>query len=278
MDRREIEAQLETVVRNNRATIAITFPLVGVALLVAGSEGWIPRWLAFHPYLMVSAAAIMALPLVAGILPVIDRRAGVGLAALVGFAWGIELLGVNTGIPYGAFEYQVALGPMLFGDIPLALPVFYFPILLNSYLLGVLALGQYAERLTIRYPVVVGFVLLLDFILDPGALQLGFWTWEHPGAYYGVPLSNFAGWILSGSIAVGVIHFTFDHEQIITRLREVGFFLDDLINFLLFWGLVNLYFGNLVPVALAVAILIGLFRVSWFDFAGLGAGTQSVDR
>lgn len=278
MDRREIEAQLETIVRDNRGTIAITFPLVGVALLVAGSEGWIPRWLAFHPYLMVSAAAIMALPLVAGILPVIDRRAGVGLAALVGFAWGIELVGVNTGIPYGAFEYQVALGPMLFGDIPLALPVFYFPILLNSYLLGVLALGRYADRLTIRYPVVVGFVLLLDFILDPGALQLGFWTWEHPGAYYGVPLSNFAGWILSGSIAVGVIHFTFDHEQIITRLREVGFFLDDLINFLVFWGLVNLYFGNLVPVALAVAILVGLFRVSWFDFAGLGTGTQSVDR
>lgn len=270
MQRSQLEQRLATVVRNNRLTIAVTFPLVGVALLVGGRAGVVPEWLAFNPVLIVGAATIMALPLIAGLLPTIDRRAAVGLGALTLFAWGIELTGVNTGFPYGEFEYQTQLGPMLLSDIPVALPVFYFPILINAYLLAVLALGARAERLVIRYPVVVVLVVLLDLILDPGAVELGFWAWEDGGIYYGVPVQNFLGWVLSGSVAVAIIHLSFDHKAIVSRLAEAEFFLDDLINFCLFWGLVNLVFGNVAPVLLTAAVLVVLFRAEWFDFAGLG--------
>lgn len=270
MQRAQLEQRLATVVRDNRVTIAVTFPLVGVILLVGGRAELIPEWLAFNPYLIVTAATIMALPLIAGLLPLIDRRAAVGLGVLTLFAWGIELTGVNTGVPYGEFEYQTQLGPMLLGDIPVALPVFYFPILINAYLLAVLALGTRAETLAIRYPIVVGLVVLLDLILDPGAVALGFWAWEDPGAYYGVPVMNFIGWIISGSVAVAVIHLSFDHDALVQRLEDAEFFLDDLINFCLFWGLVNLVFGNLAPVGLTAVVLLVLFRVEWFDFAGIG--------
>lgn len=278
MERRTLEARLAALVRDNRLTIAITFPLVGVLLLIAGQEELIPAWLAFNPYLMVTAVTIMALPLIAGILPIIDRRAATGLIVLVLFAWGIELTGIHTGFPYGDFAYQMDLGPMLLGDVPFALPVFYFPILLDAYILAVLMLGSRSDRLPIRYPVVVVLVIILDMILDPGAVSLGFWAWDTPGAYYGVPAQNFMGWILSASVAVGLLTLSFDHAQIKERLAECEFFLDDLINFTVFWGLVNLYFGNVIPILLAGGILTVLFRAEWFDFAGIGIGTQSTDR
>jgi len=277
MNRQTIEQRLETVVRNNRPTIALTFPLVGVALLIGGHENVIPAWVAFNPYLIVIAASIMALPLIAGLAPLIDRRAAAGLALLALFAWGIELVGVNTGFPYENFSYQLHLGPMLFGDVPLALPVFYFPILIDGYLLAVLALGGFAERVPIRYPAVIGAVVGLDLILDPGAVALNFWGWAEPGAYYGIPAMNFVGWILSGSVAVGLLHVFFDHDALVDRLEQCEFFLDDLINFVLFWGAVNLYFGHLGPALLAGVVLLGLFRVEWFDFAGL-SGRQIVKK
>lgn len=33
-----------------------------------------------------------------------------------------------------------------------------------------------------------------DLALDPVAVSLGLWTWDRPGAYFGVPPGNFAGW------------------------------------------------------------------------------------
>jgi len=280
MDRGRIERRLDAIVRDNRVTIAITFPLVGVALLRAGAEGYLPKSLAFNPYLMVVAATIMALPLISGLAPLVDRRAAIGLGVLAAFSWGLELVGVNTGWPYGEFSYQTALGPMLLGDVPLALPVFYFPILLNSYLFAVLLLGSRARSFLLRFPAVLAVVLTLDLVLDPGAVALGFWEYtSHDTApYYGVPVQNFLGWLLSGTVAVALVHCSFDHDAIVDRLQHCEYFLDDLINFLLFWGLVNALFGNLVPVLLSAFLLAGLFRADWFDFAGLGTGRQTVDQ
>ena len=277
MDRRRIEATLDRIVRANRRTIAVTVPLVGVVLLVAGQEGFVPEWIAFDPYLMVAAVTVMALPLIAGLAPIVDRRAAVGLAVLVAFTWGIELFAVHTGWPYGEFSYERALGPMLLGAIPLALPIFFVPILVNGYLLGVLVLGRAATRVERRLPVVVALVVTLDVVLDPGAVALGFWAWERPGAFYGVPIQNFAGWVLAASVAVGLLHWSFDHDAIVEQLERREYLLDDLVNFTLFWGLVNLYAGNLASVAVATVILATLVRASWFDVVGLG-GRQSVDR
>ncbi len=269
-DRRRLEAGLDRVIDENRVTIAITFPLVGVGLLLAGQEGLIPEWLAFNPYLMVIAVTIMALPLIGGIMPLLTRRLLAGLAVLVLFTWGIELTGVYTGYPYGEFQYERDLGPMLLGAIPLFLPVFYFPILLNSYLLTLLMLGRNAS-FPARYLCTLAIVITMDLVLDPGAVALDFWGWFDGGIYYDVPVQNYIGWLISGSVAVGILTLSFDHEAVCDRLERCEYFLDDLISFGLFWGLVNAYFLNLIPFALTVVLLGLLFKVEWFDFAGLSA-------
>ncbi|GAB3688275.1 bisanhydrobacterioruberin hydratase [Salinarchaeum chitinilyticum] len=277
-DRERVESALDAIVRENRVTIAVTVPLVGVVLLLAGEAGYVPDALAFNPYMMVAAVTVMALPLIAGIAPLVDRRAAFGLLALAAFTWTIEYVGVTTGLPYGEFAYQRELGPMLFGEIPLALPVFFVPILLNGYLLGVLALGDRADRLAVRFPIVVALVVVLDLVLDPGAVSLSFWGWAEPGPYYGVPIVNFLGWILAATVAVGILTLAFDHDAIVARLETCPYLLDDLINFAIFWGLVNAASLQVVPALIALGILLVLVRAPWFDFAGLSVGPWTVER
>jgi putative membrane protein len=265
--RREIEARLAALVRENRFTIAVVFPLVGAALFVASSEGWLPAWLAMNPALVLFGTLVMRFPLVAGLAPLVDRRAGLGLLAVAAYSYAVEFVGVRYGVPYGEFSYGVDLGPML-GGVPVGLPIFFLPLVLNSYLLVLLLLPQ-TERFT-RILAALAVVLVVDLVLDPAAVGLGFWRYDGGGFYYGVPLSNYAGWVLSGLVTVSVVESTFDRQALGIRLRNCEFALDDFVSFVLLWGATNVYFGNWVAVALALALAAGLVRTERFDFAVLG--------
>lgn len=266
MDRRAIETRLDTTVADNRFTIAVVFPTVGALLLIGSAEGWVPAPLSFEPTLILFGTAVMRLPLIAGVLPLLDRRGTIGLLALTGYAYGIELIGVQTGLPYGEFAYLIDLGPMLFGDVPLGLPIFFLPLVLNSYLLVLLLLGSRATATGLRLGGTLAMVMAMDLVLDPGAVSLGFWGYVEGGSYYGVPASNFAGWLLSGAISVWVFDRILVHDRVLERLATCRFMLDDLISFVILWGGVNLYFGQWLPVAVAVLIGAGLFGTDRFDF------------
>ena len=267
MDRRLIEDRLEGLVAENRFTIAVVFPAIGALLLVGSAEGWVPEPFSFHPTLILFGTAVMRLPLIAGVLPLLDRRGAIGLLALTGYAYGIELIGVQTGLPYGEFAYLIELGPMLFGDVPLGLPVFFFPLVLNSYLLVVLLLGDRARSTPVRLLGTLATVLTMDLVLDPGAVGLGFWAYAGGGGYYGVPASNYAGWVVSGAISVAIFDRILDGDALVARLGTCGFMLDDLVSFVILWGGVNLYFGHLVPAVLALLLGGGLLATDRFDFA-----------
>lgn len=267
--RSRIEAALERIVRENRFTIAIVFPLVGALLLVASAEGLLPQPFAFHAGLLLVGVAVMRLPLIAGIAPIIDRRAAGLLGLLTGYAYAIEYIGLRTGWPYGAFSYSIELGPMIAG-VPIGLPVLFFPLVLNSYLLVLLLGRARADWWLYRITSTLGVVLLVDLVLDPGAVAVQFWTYHEHGAYYGVPLSNYAGWVVSGSIAVLAFDRAFDRAAVRRRLAECEFMLDDLVSFVLLWGAINAYYAQWMPVGLAGLIAIGLIRANRFDFAIAG--------
>lgn len=263
--RDRLEARLETLVSENRFTIAIVFPVVGAALLLASAETLLPGPLNFNPYLVLFGVLIMRLPLIAGLAPLVDRRAAIGLGLLTVYSYAIEYIGTTTGVPYGEFAYGVDLGPMLLGQVPLGLPVFFFPLVVNAYLLCLLLLGSRADRTGTRLASVIGVVLLMDLVLDPGAVALGFWTYASGGAYYGVPASNYAGWVLSATVAVVTLDQAFDRMELRRRLADCEFMLDDLVSFVILWGAVNAYFGRWVPVVLAGLLGVGLLRADRFD-------------
>ena len=264
--RTRLERRLDDLVEENRFTIAVVFPAVGAVTLLASAEALLPGALNFNPYLLLFGVAVMRLPLVAGVAPLLTRRAAVGLLALCGYTYAIEAVGIATGYPYGAFEYGVDLGPMIAGAVPAALPLFFLPLVVNAYLLCLLLLGPLADRTAVRLPVVVAAVVGMDLALDPAAVSLGFWAYDAGGWYYGVPWTNYAGWVLSAAVAVGVLDRAFDREELFGRLERCRFMLDDLVSFVVLWGVVNAYFGNWIAALLAALFGYGLWRTDRFDF------------
>ena len=55
------------------------------------------------------------------------------------------------------------------------------------------------------------FVMFLDLVLDPLAVDEKRWSWEYPGMYYGVPFFNFIGWLMV-PISVLLIFHQFSKE------------------------------------------------------------------
>jgi putative membrane protein len=264
MDRRAVESRLERLVRENRFTISVFFPLNGAVLLVASAEGLLSPLLSFNPFLILLGTLVMRSPLVVGVLPLVDRRAAAALGGLVAYSYGIEYLGVHTGVPYGEFFYGVDLGPTLWG-VPLGLPVFFIPLVMNAYLLVALLLGETAASRPLRLGSVVAAVLAMDLVLDPGAVALGFWVYPGGGAYYGVPLSNYAGWVLSATVAVVALDVAFSRADLLDRLLDTEFMLDDLVSFVILWGGINAWFGNWVAVGVAAVFGVGLVKTERFD-------------
>jgi putative membrane protein len=265
IDRRAIERRLDDLVAENRFTISVVVPLMGAVTLISGAMGFLPAWLAFNPYFVLSGTLIMRLPLIAGVAPLIDRKATTLLVGTCLYAYAIEIVGIRTDWPYGAFEYTIDLGPMIEG-VPLGLPLFFLPLVLNAYLLAVLLLGSLASRRAVRLPATLATVLAIDLVLDPGAVAIGFWAYLDGGVYYGVPLSNYAGWVLSGTVATVAFDLAFDRTELIARLDERAFMLDDLVSFVVLWGLVNLAFANWIPVLLTLVLAGGLIATDRFDF------------
>jgi putative membrane protein len=172
---------------------------------------------------------------------------------------------VITNWPYGSFEYGISLGPMIYNLVPLALPIFFLPLVVNSYLLVLQLSEKKLEKIYWRIPMVIMLVLLLDVILDPAAVSLGFWSYSEGGAFYGVPISNFLGWILSASVTVCVLDYVFESNLLKERLDSCEYILDDLVSFTLMWTSVNVIYQNWVSVLCSVILLIILVN-SDFEF------------
>ncbi len=258
------QRRLETIVRENRFTIAVFFPIVGAVTLVASAEGLLPEPLAYNPLLILFGTMVMRSPLIVGLLPRIGWWALGWLGLLTAYTYAIEIVGVRTDWPYGAFEYTIQLGPMLFGEVPLALPLFFIPLVLNAYLLTLLVLGDWADNPIVRLTTAIAAVVGIDLVLDPAAVAIGFWAFES-GVYYGVPVSNYVGWLISGTVAVILVDLAFDRAALRARVRDCEFILDDLVSFVLLWGSINVLYGNWLAAGVAGAFCLGLLSTGRYD-------------
>ena len=122
-------------------------------------------------------------------------------AAAAAFALGlaVEWAGTRTGFPFGAYRYTGLLRPAA-GTVPLVVPLAWAAMGLPGYAVGITLARSRAGRIA------VGAVALTawDLFLDPQMLRNGFWRWADPGPYQGVPLSNFAGWLLLSAVLMAM--------------------------------------------------------------------------
>lgn len=204
---------------------------------------------------------LIALPAVAGLWRYLGgRRAAVTLAALGLYGFAIETTGAVTGFPYGEFFYGDALGPKLAGHVPYLLPVSYVPLVIGAFAATAPA-GRGNWLRNALYWVLGTTVLLtlVDGVLDPGAAYLGFWVWPGGGFYYGVPLSNYLGWLLSSALAA-VVLLAAGRPRRASHGPPVPGMLDSLIIAVAFWAGVALWAGMLVPVVLGMVLFPYLLR------------------
>jgi len=110
-----------------------------------------------------------------------------------------ENLGVATGFPFGRYYFTDAMGPKLF-QVPILLGLAYVGMGYLSWTLGRVILGYLRTPLVgaqvITLPLVASFIMVAwDFANDPVWANINrLWVWQHGGAYFGVPLTNFVGW------------------------------------------------------------------------------------
>jgi len=144
------------------------------------------------------------------------RRAGLALAVVAVLTLVVERVGHTTGFPFGEYDYTGALQPTI-GGVPVIVPLAWFAMGVPALEVGRAVArvppgmpdrhGVLAALLYPVAPVATGALALTawDLFLDPQMVEEGYWTWAVDGAYEGIPLSNYAGWIATALVVVGVL-------------------------------------------------------------------------
>jgi putative membrane protein len=121
----------------------------------------------------------------------------VGSAAALGFA--TELTGVATGRPFGHYTYSPLLGRRV-GGVPLAAAAAWAMMARPAWVVA----GLIARRRVPRVALAAVALTAWDVFLDPRMVREGYWSWPAGGRYEGIPASNFAGWLATGTVVFAV--------------------------------------------------------------------------
>lgn len=120
-------------------------------------------------------------------------------STLLFLCWGAfaglisELVGTQTGYPFGAYGYTDWLGPKILGHVPYFIPLSWFAMSIVSLDLA----GRIASTRVGRVVVGALFMVLWDVSLDPAmSSAFPFWSYRADGFFYGMPAANWAGWLL----------------------------------------------------------------------------------
>ncbi len=118
----------------------------------------------------------------------------------------IESIGVSTGFPFGHYHYTDKLGALFLGLVPYVIPIVWLNMLYPAYVIAT-RLFPHAQRG--KHPwseaALGGLVMTSwDLIVDPVMVRRDHWVWEHGGAYFGIPLSNFLGWWLTSFVILSL--------------------------------------------------------------------------
>lgn len=194
----------------------------------------------------------------------IDKRIAATLVALSVFALGIEATSILTGFPYSRFVYGDMIGGRVAGLVPWTVPFAWVP----------LVIGAPARLSTLRkHPLFFLFcglyLMAIDLLLDPAAVKLGFWTYQYGSAYYDVPLQNFGGWVMTGTLAS--IVWMFAYKRPISSALISTLFLT-----CAFWSSVCFFKGLYIPAAIGAVLALDALRWAELTKKQNGAVTSPV--
>ena len=220
----------------------------------------LPSW---SHYLSAVNVVLFALPSFWAVRWWLGWRDGAILIAVLGiYALAIEASAILTGFPYGHFGYSDLLGFRMFGLVPWTVAFAWTPLILGAY---AVATNLVASRIA-RVIATTLILTLFDVVLDPGAVLLGFWQYEGGGWFYGVPMSNFAGWLVSGLIGSVVLECLVAYfKPLLPTPMQLAV---SVVFIVFFWAMIATFGGLEIPGLIGVAVFGGLiYSYSRFAYA-----------
>lgn len=186
-----------------------------------------------------------------------------------------ELLGTSTGFPFGEYGYLSGLGYKVAGLVPFTIPLSWFYMGFVSYLIARAGLkvdlnsGTKFNGLRQVGAIALGSILLTswDFVLDPAMSQTAypFWHYGQVGAFYGTPLQNFAGWLLTGAVFMTVAALFWKKAPLTLSRKQLGFPLAVYLSNIIFGMAMTLGgVGIWLPVGLGVLLGVGPAIALWW--------------
>lgn len=152
------------------------------------------------------------------------------------FSWlagyGVEVLGVKTGLIFGAYAYGEVLGPRL-AEVPLVIGLNWTILLYAIYLV----VQPWSVPIWSKPFLGAALLVFTDIWIEPVAVKLGFWTWEAAATHwlFVAPLQNYLAWGLFSLFILTLFQLTQPNWQ--NKLAktywgyQLGFFV--LLNLLL---------------------------------------------
>jgi uncharacterized membrane protein len=118
--------------------------------------------------------------------------------------FAMENIGSITGFPFGHYHFAVAPNLVHVGVIPIIVGPLWFGMGYFSWIVAGILLGRTGPGLngafeTLARPIVAAFVIAQwDAVMDPPESTISkAWIWHDGGGNFGVPLSNYLGWLLT---------------------------------------------------------------------------------
>jgi uncharacterized membrane protein len=133
------------------------------------------------------------------------RDAAVLLVICLVTTFAMENIGSLTGFPFGRYHFEVGSDLVHIGVIPIIVGPLWFGMGYFAWIIAGILLGRTGPALngtfeTLARPIVAAFVMAQwDAVMDPpGSTIAKAWIWHDGGGFFGVPLSNYLGWLLTG--------------------------------------------------------------------------------
>ena len=133
---------------------------------------------------------------------------------IISFVLGfiVEIIGTQTGWLFGNYKYGDILGINFYG-VPLLIGINWFLVMYGSGVLTTLMAGKFQAyqqvpgKLKLVALALDGACMatLFDWLMEPVAVKLGYWTWTANGA---IPLFNYGSWFLISFVLQLVYHLT----------------------------------------------------------------------
>lgn len=176
-----------------------------------------------------------------------------------------ELLGTSTGFPFGHYSYLSGLGYKIAGLVPFTIPLSWFYLGLTSYLLARAGLSSPSASggKTLNWvgqvgAIAIGALLLTswDFVLDPAMSQtaLPFWYWHQPGAFFGMPYQNFAGWFGTGVVFMTIAALFWRKQPPVVQATQLNLPLTVYLGNFTFAAVMSIGAGFWVPLLLGILL------------------------